>query len=192
MPEGVMSRLIDHYVRGGILEPRNKCTVPRTPSEMAPEECGGQQKARGGRWLTGDIFLVSLPKAGILSPLLFIMKSCCSSVTKSSPTLFDPMDCSTPDFLVLHHLPNFLKLMSIESVMPSNNLILCHPLLLLPSVFPSIRVFSNELALCIRWPKYWDFSFRISPSTDYSGLIPFRIDWFDLAVQGTLKSPPTP
>ena len=80
-------------------------------------------------------------------------------------------------------------LVSIESVMPSNHLILCHPLLLLPSVFPSIRVFSNELALCIWWPKYWSFSFSISPSNEYSGLISFKIDWFDLlAVQGTLKN----
>ena len=84
---------------------------------------------------------------------------------------------------------SLLKLMSIESVTPSNHLILCHPLLLLPSVFPSIRVFSNESALRIRWPKYWGFSFSISPSNEYSGLISFRIDWFDLpAVQGTLKS----
>ena len=79
--------------------------------------------------------------------------------------------------------------MSIEWVKPSNHLILCHPLLLLPSVFPSIRVFSNELALCIWWPKYWSFSFSISPSNEYSGLISFIIDWLDLlAVQGTLKS----
>ena len=84
---------------------------------------------------------------------------------------------------------SFLKLMSIESAMPSNHLILCSPLLLLPSVFPSIRVFSNESALHIRWPKYWSFSFSISPSNEYSGLISFRIGWFDLlAVQGTLKS----
>ena len=84
---------------------------------------------------------------------------------------------------------SLLKLMSVELVMPSNHLILCHPLLLLPSVFPNIRVFSNELALRIRWPKYWSFSFSISPSNDYSGLISFRIDGFDLlAVQGTLKS----
>ena len=84
---------------------------------------------------------------------------------------------------------SLLKLMSIESVMPSNHLILCRPLLLLPSIFPSIRVFSNESAFCITWPKYWSFSFSISPSSEYSGLISFRIDWFDLlAVQGTLKS----
>ena len=82
-----------------------------------------------------------------------------------------------------------LKLMSIESIMPSNPLILCHPLFLLPSIFPSIRVFSNEFVLCIRWPKYWSFSFSISPSNEFSRLISFRIDWFDLlAVQGTLKS----
>ena len=85
------------------------------------------------------------------------------------------------------------KPMSIESVMPSNCLILCCPLLLLPSIFPSIRVFSNELALHIRWPKYWSFNFSISPSSEYSGLIFCRIDWFDLlAVLGTLKSSPTP
>ena len=84
---------------------------------------------------------------------------------------------------------SLLKLMSIEPVMPSNHLILCDPFLLLPSIFPSSRVFSNESALCIRWPKYWSFSFSISLSNEYSGLISFRIDWFDLlAVQGTLKS----
>ena len=82
-----------------------------------------------------------------------------------------------------------LKLMSIESVMPSNHLILCYPLLLPPSIFPSIRVFSNESALHIRWPKYWSFSFNISPSNEHSGLISFRMDWLDLlTVQGTLKS----
>ena len=84
---------------------------------------------------------------------------------------------------------NLLKLMSVESVMPSNHLILCCPLLLLPSIFPSIRVFSSESVLHIRWPKYWSFIFNISPSNEYSGLISFRMDWFDLlAVQGTLKS----
>ena len=84
---------------------------------------------------------------------------------------------------------SLLKLMSIESVMLSSHRILCHPLLLPPSIFPSIRVFSNESTLCIRWPNYWSFSFKVSPSNDYSGLISFRIDWFDLlAIQGTLKS----
>ena len=84
---------------------------------------------------------------------------------------------------------SLLKLMSVKSVMPSNHLILCPPLLLLPAIFPSIRVFSNESVLQIRWPKYWSFSFNISPSSEYSGLISFRMDWWDLlAVQGTLKS----
>ena len=84
---------------------------------------------------------------------------------------------------------SLLKLMSIELVIPSNHLILCRPLLLPPSIFPSIRVFSNESVLCIRWPKYWSFSFSLSPSNEYSGLISFRMDWLDLlAVQGTLKS----
>ena len=88
---------------------------------------------------------------------------------------------------------SLLKLMFTESVMPSNHLILCHPLLLLPSIFLSTRDFSNELTLCIRWPKYWSFSFNISPSNEYSGLISFRIDWLDLlAVQGSLESSPTP
>ena len=86
---------------------------------------------------------------------------------------------------------SLLKLMSIASVMPSNRLFLCHPLSPQPSIFPSIRVFTNELVLCIRWPKYWSFSFSISPSNEYSGLISFRMDWLDLlAVQGTLKSLP--
>ena len=96
------------------------------------------------------------------------------------------MDCSTPGFPVYWSL---LKLTSIDSVMPSNHLVLCCPFLLLPSVFPSIKVFSNEPVLCIRWLKYWSFSYSISPSKEYSGLISFRIDWLDLlAVQGTLKS----
>ena len=88
---------------------------------------------------------------------------------------------------------SLLKLMSLQSVMPSNHLILCHPLLLLPSIFLNIRVFSKMLVLRIRWPKYWSFSFSISPSNEYSGLISFRMDWFDLlAVQGTQESSPTP
>ena len=96
-----------------------------------------------------------------------------------------PHGCSTPDFLYFTFSQGLLKLMSIESVMPSSCLILCLPLLLLPSVFPSIRVFFNELALHIRWPKYSSFS--ISPSNAYSGLISFRIDWFDLTVQGLTR-----
>ena len=98
------------------------------------------------------------------------------------------MDCSTPGLPIRHQLPELTQALSIESVTPSNHL-LCHPLLLLPSIFPSIRVFSNESVLPIRWPKYWSFSFSISPSNEYSGLISFRMDWLDLlAVQGTLKS----
>ena len=112
-----------------------------------------------------------------------------SSITQSCPTLCDPMDCSTPGLPVHHQLSEFTQLMSIELVMPSNHLILCSPLLLLPSNFPSIRVFSDESTLHIMWPKYWSFSFNISPSKQYSGLISFRMDWLDfLAVQGTLKS----
>ena len=113
---------------------------------------------------------------------------CCCSVTKSHPTFCDPMDWSTPDSSVLHYL--LAQTQSIESVMPSNHLVLCHHrLLLLPSIFPSIRVFPNQSVLHIKWPKYWSFSFSISPFNEYSGSISFRIDWFDLlAVQGTLKS----
>ena len=109
---------------------------------------------------------------------------CCCSLTQSCLPLCDPMDCSTDIRLpgAQIHIPS-------ESAVPSNHLILCYPLLLLPSVFPSIRVFSNESALRIRWPKNWSFSFSISPSNEYLGLISFRIDWSDLlAVQGTHKS----
>ena len=109
--------------------------------------------------------------------------------SRSVVSLCDPMDCRTPGFPVHHQLPELAQTHVYQSVMPSNHLILCLPLLLLPSVFPSIRVFSNESDLCIRWPKYWTFNFHISPSNEYSGLISFRIDWFDLlGVQGTLKS----
>ena len=104
-------------------------------------------------------------------------------------SLCHPMNRSTPGLPVHHNSRSSLKLFSMESVMPSSHLILCRPLLLLSSVFPSIRVFSNESALHIRWPKYWSFSFSISPSNEHPGLISFRMDWLDLlAVQGTLKS----
>ena len=103
--------------------------------------------------------------------------------------LCNPMDCSTPGFLSITNSQSLFKLMSIVLVMPSNHLILCHLLLLLPSILPSIRIFSNESVLCIWWPKYWSFSFSISPSNEYSGLISFRMNWLDLlAIQGTLKS----
>jgi len=92
----------------------------------------------------------------------------------------NPMDCSMPGFLVNHQLPELLKLMSLKTVMPSNHLILCCPFILLPSIFHSIRVFNNESALYIRWPKYWSFSYSISPSSEYSGLISFRMDWLYL------------
>ena len=118
-----------------------------------------------------------------------LVKFCCS-VTQSCLTLCGPMDCSTPGFHVFLYLFESLKFMSIESVMPSNHLIFFPPLLLLPSVFPSIKVFSRESILHIRGPKYWSFSFSISPSNEYSRLISLRISvWLDLlAVQGTLKS----
>ena len=109
-----------------------------------------------------------------------------SSVTQSCPTLCDPMDCSMP----VHHqlLWSLLKLMSIESARPSRHLIFCHPILFLPSIFSSIKVFFNDLVLCIRCPNYWRFSFSIIPSNEYSELISFRTDWFDLlAVQGLSK-----
>ena len=111
-----------------------------------------------------------------------------SSVSQSCLTLCDPMNCSMPGFPVHYQIPAFTQT-HVESVMPSNHPILCCPLLLLPSIFPSIRVFSNESVLLIRWPKYWSFSFNISPSSEDPGLISFRMDWLDLlAVQGTLKS----
>ena len=110
-----------------------------------------------------------------------------SSVAQFCLTLCDPMDCSMPDFLSITNSQSLLR--SIKSVMPFNRLILCRPLLLLPSIFPSIRVFSDKLVLLIRWPKYWSFRFSISPSNEHSGLISFRMDWLDLfAVQGTLKT----
>ena len=105
---------------------------------------------------------------------------CCCSVTQSCPTLSNPMDCSSQASQSSSISWSLLKLVSTESMKPSNHFIICHPFLLLPSIFPSIRVFSNELALHIRWPKYWSFSFSTSPSNEYSRLISFRIDWFDL------------
>ena len=111
-----------------------------------------------------------------------------SSVTQSCPTPCDPMNCSTPGLPVHHELLELTQLLPIESVMPSSHLILCRPLLLLPPIPPGIRVFSNESTLHMRWPKYWSFSFNISPSNEHPGLISFRMDWLDLlAVQGTLQ-----
>ena len=105
---------------------------------------------------------------------------CCWPVTQSCLTLHNPMDCSTPGFPVLHHLPELAQTMSIKSVMPSNHLILCRPLSLLPSIFPSISVFSNESVLHFRWPKYWSFSFSISPSVNIQ-------DWFPLGWTGLIS-----
>ena len=114
---------------------------------------------------------------------------CGCSFAQSCPTLCDPWTAAHQASLSITNSQSLLKLMSIESVMPSNHFILGHPLLLQPSIFPSIRVFSNESVLRIRWPKDWSFSFSISPASEYSGLISFRIDSLDLlAVQGTLKS----
>ena len=119
-----------------------------------------------------------------------LIRMFCSVQLLSRVQLFaTPWTAAHQPSLSITNSQNLLKLMSITSVMPFNHLILCRPLLLPPSIFPSISVFPNELALCIRWPKYWSFSFSISPSNEYSGLISFRIDWLDLlAVQGTLKS----
>ena len=116
---------------------------------------------------------------------------CCIAAVQSLIYIWlfaTPWAASTPGFPILHHLPELLKLISIEWLMPSHHLIFCYPLLLLCSIFPNIRVFSNELALHIRDPKDWNFSFSISPFNEYSGLISFRVGWFDLlAVQKTLK-----
>ena len=112
-----------------------------------------------------------------------------SSVAQSCPTLWDPMGCSMPGFSVHHQLLELAQIHVHKLVMPFNHLILGHPFLLPPSIFPSIRVFSNEAVLHIRWPNYWNFSFSISPFNEYLGLISVRIDWLDLlAVQGTLES----
>ena len=148
--------------------------------------------ALGGRFFTTDP--PGKPMLGLLvlyklfTRPLCQLASCCS-VAQSCLTLYNPIDCSTPGLPVLHHVPELLKFMFIESVMPSNHLILWCPLLLLPSIFPSIRVFTNESSLHIRWPKSWSFSFSISSSNQYLGLISFRNDWFDLlAVQGIHKN----
>ena len=151
--------------------------------------------------IPGFLFSIS-PSAGLKRNICYFCIACSvfevppvnignhqfSSVAQSCLTLCDPMDCSTPG-LPIRNSWSLLKLMSIESVMPFNHLFLCCPLLLPPSIFPSIRVFSNESVLHIRCPKYWSFSFNISPSNEHSGLISFRMDWLDLlGVQGTLKS----
>ena len=126
----------------------------------------------------------------ILSPMNLETSSISSVQSLSHIRLFvTPWTAAHPASLSISKSWSLLKLMCMESMMPSNHLILCHPLLLFPSIFPSIRVFSNESALCIRWPKYWSFSFNISPSNKHLGLISFRMDWLDLlAVPGTLNT----
>ena len=120
---------------------------------------------------------------------LFLFSVQFSSVAQSCLTLCNPMNCSTPGLPSITNSRSSLRLTSIELVMPSSHFILCCPLFLLSPIPPSIRVFSNESTLCIRWPKYWGFSYSIIPSKEYPGLISFRMDWLDLlAVQGTLKS----
>ena len=137
---------------------------------------------KSGFYSSSNLFLC-------IHPSIYILNIQFNSVAQSCPTLCDPMDCSTPASLSIANSQSLLKHMSIKSMMPSSHLILCHPLLLLSSIFSSIRVFLNESVLHIRWPEYWGFSFSISPSNEYSGLISFRIYWLDLlAVQGTLKS----
>ena len=162
-----------------------------------PSTCGVSlaQSATRRVLFAGDNDAISLfPEClSALHARTFKIKSLCSSVQFSSVaqsclTLCDPMS-SIPGLPVHHQLPESTQTHVHQVVMPSNHLIPCHPLLLLPSIFSSIRVFSNESALHIRWPKYWSFSFNISPSNEHLGLISFRMDWLDLlAVQGTLKS----
>ena len=132
-------------------------------------------------------YLVTIQYSGILRSLYIQF----SSVAQLCSTLCDPMNRSTPGLPVHHHLRSSLKHVSIESVMPSSHLILCRHLFFLPPIPPSIRVFSSESTLRMRWPKYWSFSFSIIPSKEIPGLISFRMHWLDLlAVQGTLKSLP--
>ena len=151
-------------------------------SELATEDCGRN-------YLKSSCFS-HVPGKNKLFFQLFILYWGIVVHSLSRVWLFaNPWTAAHHTFLPFTISQSLLKLMPIESVMPSNHLTLCCPLLLLPSIFPSIRFFSNELALHIRWPKYWSFSFSISPSNEYSGLISFRIDWFDLlAVQGALKN----
>ena len=154
------------------------------------EGADGCQKAHSGvalALLSGLLGVRGSPCASLLPAISQFSMAAVQLLSRV--ILCDAVDCSTPGFPVHHQLPQFAQLVSIASVMPSNHLILCHPLLLLPSIFPSIRVFAKESALWTRWPKYWSFSFSISPSNEHPGLISFRMDGLDLlAVQGTLKS----
>ena len=156
----------------------------RTPQGFQGDSGGKEFTLQCSRWGFGPR-LGKIPQRRKWQPTPVLV----SSVTQSCPTLCNPMDCSTPGFPVHHQSWSLLKLMSIESMMSSSHLILCRPLLLLPSNFLSVRVFSSESVLHITWPKGCSFSFSISPSNEFSGLISFRMDWLDLlAVQGTLKT----
>ena len=142
------------------------------------------------QWSNCHVLLLELPLSKREAALI-IVEIISQSVQSFSHVwlIATPRTAARQASLSITNSQNLLKLMSIESVMPSNHLILCHPFLFPPSIFPSIRVFSNKSVLCIRWPEYWSFSFNISPSNEYSGLISFRMDWLDvLAVHGTLKS----
>ena len=163
-------------------QPTCSCTVTRLENVVCESQWDVTQPQKEGNpafasaWMGLESFMLSERSYSIQS--------------LSHVQLFEtPWIAARQASLSITNSQSLLKLMSIKSVMPSNHLILCHPLLLLPSIFPSIRVFSNESVLHIRWPEYWSFSFSISPSNEYSGLISFRMDWLDLlAVQGTLKS----
>jgi len=167
-----------------MLSPVQLFAIPWTVARQAPLSMEFSRKNTGvgchfllqGRMDTGMILLFYFP-ANKKKVLVVVQLLSCV-------WLCNPMDCSTPRLLCLPQSPSLLKFMSIESVMLSDHLIICHPLLFLPWIFPSIRVFSNESAIHIRWHKYWSFSFSNSPSNEYAGLISCRIDWFDLlAVQ---------
>ena len=164
-------------------EPVLGLLVTAIRQEKVIKKHSSQKRSKMSLFPDDMTLFIEIPKDSINKNICF-----CYSVTKSCPPFYDPINCSMIGSLVLHYLPEFAQIHVHWVVMLSNHLILCHPLLLL-SIFPSIRVFFNESALHIRWPKCWSFNFNINPSNKYSGLISFRIDWLDLfAVQGTLKS----
>ena len=158
-------------------------------TSLLRNQCAGQEATVRTRHGTMDWFQNWERSTSSMSPCLFNLYAEFSSVTQSCLTLCDPMNHSTPGLPVYQQLPESTQTHVHRVGDALQPLILCHPLLLLPTILPSIRVFSSESVLCTRWPKYWTFSFSISLSNEYSGLIPFRVDWFELlAVQGTLRS----
>ena len=169
----------------GFLRQEYWCGLPIPPGDLP--DLGIEPASLVAPALTGGFFTAAPPgKPQIITNIKDLQ---ISSVTQSCPTLCDPMNRRCQASLSITNYRSLPKLRSVELVMPSNHLILCHPLLLLPSIFPNIRVFSNESALCIRWPKSWSFSCNISSSNEHPGLISFRTDWLDLlVVQGTFKS----